>query len=145
MFLAVGFLFLASGWTRLSVRVSQKDFEALRPRVAGPLHGASLPAGTARVSLGCGDVADVWSCLPCFAIQGWDKTYCLRYLPEADFDEIHFFGDKTFVGGNDFEIFTHERTIGHSIADADPMTTLKKLEELFGVPCPVALTPPESH
>ena len=26
---------------------------------------------------------------------GWDKTYCLRYLPEADFDEIHFFGDKT--------------------------------------------------
>ncbi|CAJ1388016.1 unnamed protein product [Effrenium voratum] len=26
---------------------------------------------------------------------GWDKTYCLRYLPEAEFDEIHFFGDKT--------------------------------------------------
>lgn len=26
--------------------------------------------------------------------QGWDKTYCLNYLPEADFDEIHFFGDK---------------------------------------------------
>lgn len=22
---------------------------------------------------------------------GWDKTYCLKYLPEADFDEIHFF------------------------------------------------------
>jgi Eukaryotic phosphomannomutase len=28
-------------------------------------------------------------------LQGWDKTYCLRFLPEADFDEIHFFGDKT--------------------------------------------------
>ena len=40
---------------------------------------------------------------------GWDKTYCLRYLPEADFDEIHFFGDKTFEGGNDFEIYTHPR------------------------------------
>jgi hypothetical protein len=26
-----------------------------------------------------------------------------------DFDEIHFFGDKTFEGGNDYEIFTHER------------------------------------
>ena len=26
--------------------------------------------------------------------QGWDKTFCLRYLAEADFDEIHFFGDK---------------------------------------------------
>lgn len=27
--------------------------------------------------------------------QGWDKTYCLRFV-EGDFDEIHFFGDKTF-------------------------------------------------
>ena len=27
--------------------------------------------------------------------QGWDKTYCLQYV-ENDFDEIHFFGDKTF-------------------------------------------------
>lgn len=26
--------------------------------------------------------------------QGWDKTYCLRYL--NDFQEIHFFGDKTY-------------------------------------------------
>ena len=31
----------------------------------------------------------------CRPVQGWDKTYCLRYV-EADFDEIHFFGDKTF-------------------------------------------------
>ena len=23
------------------------------------------------------------------------------------FDEVHFFGDKTFEGGNDFEIYTH--------------------------------------
>lgn len=27
--------------------------------------------------------------------QGWDKTYCLQYV-EKEFDEIHFFGDKTF-------------------------------------------------
>lgn len=26
--------------------------------------------------------------------SGWDKTFCLNYLPEAEFDEIHFFGDK---------------------------------------------------
>ena len=77
--------------------------------------------------------------------QGWDKTFCLRYLPEADFDEIHFFGDKTFKGGNDFEIFSDARTTGHSIDDADPMTTLKKLSQLFGVPCPAALSPPGSH
>lgn len=76
---------------------------------------------------------------------GWDKTYCLRYLPEAEFDEIHFFGDKTSEGGNDFEIYTHPRTKGHSIEDANPLTTLKKLEELFGVPAPKSLTPPSSH
>jgi len=77
--------------------------------------------------------------------QGWDKTFCLKYLPEADFDEIHFFGDKTFVGGNDYEIFEHPRTVGHAIADADPLTTLKKLSELFGIECPASLTPPSSH
>lgn len=77
--------------------------------------------------------------------QGWDKTFCLKYLPEADFDEIHFFGDKTFVGGNDYEIFTAERTKGHSIDDANPMTTLKKLSELFGIPAPASLTPPGAH
>merc|ERR1712194_971571 len=74
--------------------------------------------------------------------QGWDKTFCLRYLPEGDFDEIHFFGDKTFEGGNDYEIFSAERTIGHAIADANPMTTLKELEKLFGLAAPAALSPP---
>lgn len=29
------------------------------------------------------------------SLQGWDKTYCLQFV-EKDFDEIHFFGDKTF-------------------------------------------------
>jgi len=77
--------------------------------------------------------------------QGWDKTYCLKYLPEADFDEIHFFGDKTFEGGNDFEIFSHPRTKGHAIEDADPMTTLKILGELFGVPPPASLSAPGGH
>lgn len=77
--------------------------------------------------------------------QGWDKTYCLRYLPEGDFDEIHFFGDKTFEGGNDYEIYTAERTKGHAIEDANPLTTLKKLEELFGIPAPTSLTPPAGH
>ena len=28
-------------------------------------------------------------------LQGWDKTYCLQFV-EKDYDEIHFFGDKTF-------------------------------------------------
>ena len=76
---------------------------------------------------------------------GWDKTFCLNYLPESDFDEIHFFGDKTFKGGNDYEIYEHPRTVGHAIADAKPMTTLTKLGELFGLPPPSSLSPPSAH
>lgn len=26
--------------------------------------------------------------------HGWDKSYCLKFLGE--YEEIHFFGDKTF-------------------------------------------------
>ena len=28
--------------------------------------------------------------------NGWDKTYCLRHVEDEHFDEIHFFGDKTY-------------------------------------------------
>jgi phosphomannomutase len=61
--------------------------------------------------------------------QGWDKTYCLKYLDAGDFDEIHFFGDKTFEGGNDNEIFSHERTIGHTVTS--PADTMEQCEKLF--------------
>ena len=27
---------------------------------------------------------------------GWDKTFCLRYVVPDNYDEIHFFGDKTY-------------------------------------------------
>jgi hypothetical protein len=35
----------------------------------------------------------------------WDKTYCLKFVEEKKYEEIHFFGDKTSPGGNDHEIF----------------------------------------
>jgi len=60
---------------------------------------------------------------------GWDKTFCLNFIPEDSFDEIHFFGDKTYRGGNDFEIFTAERTIGHTVTSPDD--TRKQCEALF--------------
>jgi phosphomannomutase len=60
--------------------------------------------------------------------QGWDKTYCLRFV-DQDFDDIHFFGDKTFQGGNDYEIFTSERTIGHTVSS--PTDTEEQCRELF--------------
>lgn len=28
--------------------------------------------------------------------NGWDKTFCLRHVADEAFDEIHFFGDKTY-------------------------------------------------
>lgn len=58
---------------------------------------------------------------------GWDKTYCLRFLDE--YDEIHFFGDKTEEGGNDYEIFVSERTIGHSVKN--PLETIELCRKYF--------------
>ncbi|XP_042413242.1 phosphomannomutase-like isoform X1 [Zingiber officinale] len=49
--------------------------------------------------------------------NGWDKTFCLKYLDE--FQDIHFFGDKTYNGGNDYEIYVSERTIGHTVTNPD--------------------------
>ena len=66
---------------------------------------------------------------------GWDKTYCLRHLEaEKDrsglvYDKIHFFGDKTMKGGNDYEIFEDERTIGHTVETSQD--TMRELDILF--------------
>jgi phosphomannomutase len=61
---------------------------------------------------------------------GWDKTYSLNFLKAEDWDEIHFFGDKTFEGGNDFEIFTHARVIGHTVTS--PADTIAQVTALLG-------------
>ncbi|KAI8811688.1 sec53p [Cladochytrium replicatum] len=62
---------------------------------------------------------------------GWDKTFCLRHLEGEEFSTIHFFGDKTFEGGNDFEIFTHPSVKGHSVNSPDD--TARILRETFGL------------
>eukprot|EP00894_Picocystis_sp_ML_P002854 jgi/Pico_ML_1/53371/g3932.t1 len=59
--------------------------------------------------------------------SGWDKTFCLRYLD--DFDEIHFFGDKTYPGGNDYEIFASDRTRGHTVTS--PEDTMAQVKTIF--------------
>ncbi|PCH44388.1 eukaryotic phosphomannomutase [Wolfiporia cocos MD-104 SS10] len=61
--------------------------------------------------------------------NGWDKTYCLRHVEDEQFEEIHFFGDKTHKGGNDYEIYTDSRTIGHAVSS--PADTARLLKELF--------------
>ncbi|KAI1733362.1 eukaryotic phosphomannomutase, partial [Xylaria scruposa] len=67
--------------------------------------------------------------------KGWDKTYCLRHV-EAEkhksgvtYSKIHFFGDCTFEGGNDAEIYEDSRTIGHTVKG--PKDTMRQLKELF--------------
>ncbi|KAJ9128278.1 Phosphomannomutase 1 [Naganishia onofrii] len=60
---------------------------------------------------------------------GWDKTYSLRHIEPEGFTEIHFFGDKTYKGGNDYEIYNDSRTIGHSVNSPDD--TMRILKELF--------------
>lgn len=64
--------------------------------------------------------------------NGWDKTFCLRHATKyGDFQEIHFFGDKTDPGGNDHEIFEDPRTIGHKVTS--PADTKRILAELFNI------------
>lgn len=55
--------------------------------------------------------------------NGWDKTFCLRYLRGQKYDEIHFFGDKTYKGGNDHEIFESDETIGHTVVNPEDTKT----------------------
>lgn len=63
--------------------------------------------------------------------NGWDKTYCLRHLESEGFEQVHFFGDKTDLGGNDYEIFHDTRTIGHKVMNPDD--TKLQLIELLGI------------
>lgn len=60
---------------------------------------------------------------------GWDKTFCLQYLTADGYTDVHFFGDKTFPGGNDYEIFTHPDVKGHTTTGPDD--TVKQCKELF--------------
>jgi len=60
---------------------------------------------------------------------GWDKTYCLQHVEKEGFKTVHFFGDKTYQGGNDWEIYTDKRTIGHSVTNPDD--TMRIIKELF--------------
>lgn len=60
---------------------------------------------------------------------GWDKTYALQHVEDEGFKQIHFFGDKSYKGGNDYEIYEDERTIGHAVNS--PADTIRILNELF--------------
>jgi phosphomannomutase len=61
--------------------------------------------------------------------KGWDKSFCLSRLQPNKFNEIHFFGDQTEIGGNDYEIFNDELTIGHKVSSYKD--TQRILTEMF--------------
>ncbi|KAF5361745.1 hypothetical protein D9756_002604 [Leucocoprinus leucothites] len=61
--------------------------------------------------------------------NGWDKTYALGRIEDENFEEIHFFGDRCSIGGNDYEIYADPRTIGHSVSN--PEETIRLIKELF--------------
>jgi len=63
--------------------------------------------------------------------KGWDKTYCLQFVENDGYEEIHFFGDKTSKGGNDYEIFEDKRTIGHTVTG--PEDTMNQIKEVLGL------------
>jgi len=50
---------------------------------------------------------------------GWDKSYCLKFFENDDI--VHFFGDKTESGGNDYAIYSDKRVIGHSVLDPNDL------------------------
>lgn len=58
---------------------------------------------------------------------GWDKTYCLNHV--EDNLEIHFFGDKTKEGGNDYELYNDKRVIGHHVDS--PNDTIKHIKDIL--------------
>ena len=91
---------------------------------------AAFPAAGLTYSIGGQLSFDVFP-------TGWDKTYCLQHLaaePERGgvaFKTIHFFGDKTQPGGNDYEIYADPRVTGHAVASpADTMAVLKQMFKL---------------
>jgi phosphomannomutase len=67
--------------------------------------------------------------IDCF-IKGWDKRFCLQHFDHTKM-KIHFFGDRTDVGGNDHEIFSDDRTVGHTVVG--PADTIQQCKEIFNI------------
>ena len=46
--------------------------------------------------------------------KNWNKTYCLQFI-DGKYNKIHFFGDNTQPGGNDYEIYNDSRVEGKTV------------------------------
>ncbi|GFE54157.1 phosphomannomutase [Babesia ovis] len=58
--------------------------------------------------------------------ETWNKSISLSHVGECG--KIHFFGDNTKKGGNDYEIYNHPDVVGHTVKDYHHLlTTLDEL------------------
>ena len=105
----------------------------LRRRVMGELLRQFGPATPFRLTFAISGQIGI-DCAPC----GWDKTFCLNFLPLEQFPTIHFFGDKTHEGGGDYELYAVFGAAGPAHANR----VHNKLFEFALLPPPVALALP---
>ena len=63
--------------------------------------------------------------------ENWDKRFCLTQVTSDGFEKIYFFGDKTFKGGNDYEIANDPRTVSFTVKS--PEDTIKIVSELLSL------------
>ncbi|CAD5118324.1 DgyrCDS7037 [Dimorphilus gyrociliatus] len=86
--------------------------------------GENYPDGELSFAIGGQISIDVFP-------TGWDKTICLQHLVDDGIEEIHFFGDRIYPGGNDWGIYHDPRTIGHIVKNPDD--TMRQLLELLEI------------
>jgi phosphomannomutase len=58
--------------------------------------------------------------------KGWDKSQVLTFVADLD-AEIHYYGDRCELGGNDYAIYSHELVIGHAVKNPDD--TIEQLRQ----------------
>ena len=61
--------------------------------------------------------------------KGWDKRYCLQFV-EKLYDNIIFFGDKGYYGGNDYQIITDPK-ITKGVRVKSPEDTIEHINKLI--------------
>eukprot|EP01104_Vermistella_antarctica_P001005 TRINITY_DN1107_c0_g1_i1.p1 TRINITY_DN1107_c0_g1~~TRINITY_DN1107_c0_g1_i1.p1 ORF type:complete len:668 (-),score=198.09 TRINITY_DN1107_c0_g1_i1:375-2378(-) len=62
-----------------------------------------------------------------FFPSGWNKSIVLGYVEQ--FEQIYFFGDRTMVGGNDYQLCMSERTFAY--ATEEPAMTVDLVQNIF--------------
>lgn len=60
----------------------------------------------------------------CVNPKGWDKSYCLKFIPKR-FTEIYFFGDRCSPDGNDYPLYSNNSIKSYQVTNY--LDTIKKI------------------